>query len=68
MNADIIRQANNWIQQAASDNGCKYADSFTALCGDDGYLMANYDSGDGLKPNSNGLNAMLSYLRTHAAQ
>lgn len=68
MNADTIRQANNWIQQAASDNGCKYADSFTALCGDDGYLMANYDSGDGLKPNSNGLNAMLSYLRTHAAQ
>jgi lysophospholipase L1-like esterase len=66
MNADTIRQANNWIQQLASDNGCKYADSYSALAGEDGFLPSNYDSGDGLRPNSNGLNAMLTYLRTHA--
>ena len=68
MNADTIRLANNWIQQAAADNGCKYADSFTALADADGYLKADYDSGDGLTPNSAGLLQMLSYLRTHAVQ
>jgi lysophospholipase L1-like esterase len=68
MNAATIQLANNWIQQAAADNGCKYADSFSALADDSGYLKADYDSGDGLTPNSTGLLAMLSYLKTHAVQ
>ncbi len=68
MNASTIKLANNWIQQAAADNGCKYADSFAALADESGYLKADYDSGDGLKPNSAGLLAMLSYLKTHAVQ
>lgn len=68
MDANTIRTANNWIQQAASDNGCKYADTYSALAGDDGYLKSEYDSGSGLVPNSAGLLAMLSYLKTHAVQ
>ena len=67
MDADTIRTANNWIQQAAADNGCKYAHSFDALVGENGYLNPKYDSGNGLVPNSEGLYAMLNYLKTHAA-
>jgi lysophospholipase L1-like esterase len=68
MKASTIQLANNWIQQAAADNGCKYTDSFSALADGSGYLKADYDSGDGLTPNSAGLLAMLSYLKTHAVQ
>jgi lysophospholipase L1-like esterase len=68
MKADTIQTANNWIQQAAADNGCKYADTFSVLSGADGYLKSDYDSGDGITPNSAGLLAMLGYLRTHAVQ
>lgn len=68
MSNSTIRLANNWIQQAAADNGCKYADSFSALADASGYLKADYDSGNGLKPNSAGLLAMLSYLKTHAVK
>lgn len=68
MKDSTIRLANNWIQQAAADNGCKYADSFSALVDASGYLKADYDSGDGLKPNSAGLLAMLGYLKTHAVK
>ena len=66
MTADTVRQANNWIQQSAAYSGCKYADSYSALCDDNGYLQASFDSGDGLNPNAAGLTAMINYLRTHA--
>lgn len=68
MKASTIQTANNWIQQAAADNGCKYADSYSALADDSGCLKADYDSGNGLAPNSAGLLAMLNYLRTHAVK
>lgn len=66
MDSDTIKTANNWIQQIAADNGCRYANSYEALTGANGYLDPRYDSGNGLVPNSDGLYAMLNYLKTHS--
>ena len=43
-----------------------YADTFSALVDEEGYMCAEYGSGDGLHPCLAGYQAILRYLRTHA--
>jgi len=66
MNSDTIKQANNWIQDVANNNGCRYADSYSALVNPSGFIKSEYNSGDGITPNEAGLTAMINYLRTHS--
>lgn len=63
--ADKIKDANLWITELAAQNSVRYLDTTEVLQDKDGYLLQEYDSGDGLHLNSAGYNAMLSYIRTH---
>lgn len=63
--AKKIDQANLWISQIAEQNGVRYLDTSSILKDSDGYLLHQYDSGDGLHLNADGYHAMLTYIRTH---
>jgi len=65
INNDKITAANKWIASVAEEKGVKYANTITALIGDDGYLPEALQNGDGLHLNSTGFDIELNYLRTH---
>ena len=61
-----IRICNGWICDLASEYGIYYLDTFSVLCDENGYLYPEYDNGgDGIHLNANGLDAVLSYVKTH---
>lgn len=60
-----INTANEWIAELAELNDVRYLDTASALKNSKGYLEAKYDSGDGLHLNSDGYNALMTYIRTH---
>ena len=65
-NAQIDR-ANEWVKAVASETGCCYLDTQSALKGEDGCLKAEYcNSTDGIHLGAEGYEAILAYIRTHA--
>lgn len=61
-----IRLCNTWIRDLASEYEMYYLDTISALSDTNGYLYPEYDNGgDGIHLNANGLNVVLSYIRTH---
>ena len=68
---DKIIPFNGWVADLAkeyytAEKNVYYADTFSALVDEEGYMRAEYGSGDGLHPCLAGYQAILRYLRTHA--
>lgn len=63
---EIINKVNGWIAAAAETAGAKYLDAAAGLVGDDGFLPAAYQNGDGVHLSADGIKAWLDYLKTHA--
>ena len=68
---DKITRFNGWVADLAkeyytAEKNVYYADTFSALVDEEGYMRAEYGSGDGLHPCLAGYQAILRYLRTHA--
>lgn len=68
---DKIIPFNGWVADLAkeyytAEKNAYYADTFSALVDEEGYMCAEYGSGDGLHPCLAGYQAILRYLRTHA--
>ncbi|MBR3423248.1 MAG: hypothetical protein IKG80_02025, partial [Clostridia bacterium] len=62
----LITEANSWILEVAEQCGIRYLDTFSALAGEDGNIRPEYVQIDGLHVRPEGLEAALSYIRTHA--
>ena len=65
ISVEKIRAANLWIKEIAEENGVRYLDTYSTLSDKSGYLLTDYDSGNGVALNQSGYNAMLTYIRTH---
>lgn len=65
LNASLIAQANQWIQQVCASTGVYYADLASVLNDSSGYLNAEYASADGHSINSAGISQAMSYFRMH---
>ena len=65
-----INAANGWIRDMAEQMGVHYLNSHDTLMGPDGGMRPEYDNNDGMgiHMDTDGLNAMLMYVRTHAWQ
>jgi len=59
---DII---NTWSARLASDEGLYYVDSAPCLKDGDGFLMSQYDSGDGFHLNRAAYEKILEYIRVN---
>ena len=62
----LITEANSWILEVSEQCGVHYLDTYSALVGDDGNIRPEYVQIDGLHIRPEGLEAALSYIRTHA--
>lgn len=61
-----IAQGNLWIEQVAEDTGVKFLNTYEAIADSDAALPEAYGNGDGIHLNTEGFNAILAYIRTHA--
>ena len=66
INNEKITAANEWIAAVANETNVKYLNTYTALVGEDGFLPAAYQNGDGMHFNEVGFEIELNYIRTHA--
>lgn len=62
---DRIDTANGWIIELCEENSIRFLNTAQALKDDKGYLLSDYDSGDGITLNAEGYKAMVEYIRTH---
>ena len=63
---ELIVQANEWIREVCSANGCYLADIASVLNGEDGYIQREYVNSNGRTLSDKGISAMMDYLRYHA--
>lgn len=61
----LITEANSWILEIAEEYGCSYLDTFSVLVGENGNAKPELMRNDGLHPNKEGLELVLTYIRTH---
>ncbi len=66
LTAALVGQANEWIRQVCTDLGVYYADAASAVSDSSGSLFSEYVSANSKTLNSDGINEILLYLRTHA--
>ena len=62
-----IRGVNEKLALLAYQHGMHYLDLYGALCGEDGYLKAEYAADDGMHLNNEGYSAWREMLITHTA-
>ena len=62
-----IQGVNEKLALLAYQHGMHYLDLYSALCGEDGYLKAEYAADDGLHLNNEGYSAWRELLITHTA-
>lgn len=62
-----IQGVNEKLALLAYQHGMYYLDLYSALCGEDGYLKAEYAADDGLHLNNEGYSACRELLITHTA-
>ncbi len=60
-----IDTANIWIAELCEELSIRYLNTSSVLRGEDGYLLSDFDSGDGITLNSDGYRTMVDYIRTH---
>lgn len=63
---DKVDRLNRWIREIASKRKLQYLDTNAALKDENGDLRQEYQNGDGLHLNTQGFNAVLSYIEKHA--
>lgn len=63
-----IEAANLWVEAVAEACGVAYTDSASVLKMEDGSLDPNLCNGDDIHLNTDGYNAVINYIRTHAWQ
>ncbi len=61
-----INNANAWIAELASENGCYFLNTCSVLVDETGYLKPSYSNGDGIHISPEGFGVILDYMRTHA--
>ena len=66
INNEKITAANEWIAAVANETNVRYLNTYTVLVGEDGFLPAAYQNGDGMHFNEVGFEVALKYIRTHA--
>lgn len=66
LSSTLVAQANEWVRQVCTDLGVYYADAASAVSDSSGVLFSEYASANNKTLNSDGINAILLYLRTHA--
>lgn len=64
--AENCREANNWVKQVCVETGVYFSDTGSAVCEASDTLLQDYAGGNNKTLNSEGLNQLLLYLRTHA--
>ena len=62
---DRIDRANGWIIDICEGSSVRFLNTASALKDANGYLLSDYDSGDGITLNVDGYAAMAEYIRTH---
>ena len=67
-NTEKLNDFNERLYQLAQEKGVYYLNVQEALKDDSGYLISDYDAGDGMHLKSNGHKAMYQYYLTHAVQ
>lgn len=68
LSVNIMSDGNDWVKLVCRDTGAWYADVAENLGDGSGGLRASYAETNGKSLNGNGLQLVLEYLRTHAAQ
>ncbi|MCD7852741.1 MAG: SGNH/GDSL hydrolase family protein [Oscillospiraceae bacterium] len=61
-----IRAANGWIEQVATDTGCRFLYSYEAVVDESGNLPEERQNGDGIHLNGEAFTEVMYYIRTHA--
>lgn len=67
-NTKKINDFNDRLYRLAQEKGVYYLNVQEVLRDDNGYLISDYDAGDGMHLKSNGHKAMYQYYLTHAVQ
>ena len=65
LTAELVAQANQWIQQVCADTGVYYADLGAILNDTSGALSAEYAATDGRSISSAGISKIMEYFRMH---
>lgn len=60
-----IKRCNEWIYELAEQYNIKYLNTYEALADTDGYLYENYENGDGIHLNKQGLEIVINYIKYH---
>ena len=63
--AEYIRLINSWTLRLAENEGLSYLDTSEVLVDGDGFLMTEYDAGDGHHLSREAYVRILEYIRTH---
>lgn len=66
LNATVISNANDWVMEVSAELGVYYADIRYAVKDKSGNLSQNYAGSNGKSINTQGIEQVLQYLRTHA--
>lgn len=61
----LITKGNSWILDVAEETGTYYLDAFAAILDENGQAKADLIRSDGLHPNREGLEVILTYIRCH---
>ncbi len=61
-----IRAANGWIEQVATDTGCRFLYSYEAVVDESGNLPEERQNGDGIHLDGEAFTEVMYYIRTHA--
>ena len=65
LSIDKIERANQWIHELCTFNSVCYLNTQEILKNEKGYLLGEYDSGDGIHLNEQGYRAVYEYIKTH---
>lgn len=68
LSVNIMSDGNDWVKLVCRDTGAWYADVAENLGDGSGGLRASYAEANGKSLSADGLQLVLEYLRTHAAQ
>ncbi|MCD7860632.1 MAG: SGNH/GDSL hydrolase family protein [Oscillospiraceae bacterium] len=61
-----IRAANGWIEQVATDTGCRFLYSYEVVVDESGNLPEERQNGDGIHLNGEAFTEVMYYIRTNA--
>ena len=62
---EVINRVNQWLAEAAEENNVKFLDAAFDLAETSGFLPENFQSGDGMHLNTQGVQAWFDCVKTH---